>query len=351
LTRLVEHSSQQSAASNHASESRNEESGRTDPATILAGRSSAYSAMADWVRRIAPSRLPALILGETGSGKEGVAHAIHELGPNARGPFVAVNCAAVSESLLEAELFGVIRGAFTGADRDREGLLRTASGGTLFLDEVGDMPLSMQSKLLRAIDNRRSRAVGGSIETALDFRVVSATHRNLPQRVLEGCFREDFMHRIAVVEIRVPALRERVGDLPLIVEALAPRLAAETGCSAIRLGTDAWEALARHTWPGNVRQLHAVLARALLRANGGLIEARHLDDGVEVAGRESYLEQMMIEQALIESNGVVSGAAERIGWTRQKLTRRMRVLDIRLGNGDQRCGVSGTTSSNSSTFQ
>jgi len=190
------------------------------------------------------------------------------------------------------------------------------------------MPISMQSKLLRAMDNGSSRAVGGSVEDKVDFRLVAATHRDLPERIAEGRFREDFMHRIAVVEVCVPSLRDRTGDLPLIVESLTPRLVAETGFPAIRIAPCAWETLARLPWPGNVRQLHAVLARAILRANGAMIEVSHLDPPTPPIPSDSQLERRMIEQALVASNGVIQSAAQRIGWTRQKLTRRIQVLDI-----------------------
>jgi DNA-binding NtrC family response regulator len=296
--------------------------------------------MYDWVRRVADADLPVLVQGESGSGKEGVSQALHSLSGRQGGPFVAINCTALTETLLEAELFGASRGAYTGADRDRPGLFRQAHRGTLFLDEVGDMPPAMQAKLLRALELGRVRPVGGSREFDVDVRVVAATHRDLARRVAEGAFRADLYYRLAVLQVHVPPLRERLEDLPLLVAELAPRLARQVGRRSLRLGDDAWLALRAHSWPGNVRELHSVLARALLRSNGGTITARHLGPWTApapsagpveapVPAADEPLENGMIAAALRASAGSVAGAARRIGWTRQKLYRRIKVLGIR----------------------
>ncbi len=307
--------------------------------------------MMDWVRRIAPTSLPVLVQGESGCGKEEVSRALHRLSSCRAGPFVPINCSALAESLLEAELFGSVRGAYTGSDRDRPGLFRQAHGGTLFLDEVGDMPPSMQAKLLRALESGRIRPVGSSEEAEVDVRIVAATHRDLRR----SSFRPDLYYRLAVLRVEIPPLRERLDDLSTLVSELAPRLSRQTGRLALPLTAEAWRVLRSHTWPGNVRELHAVLARALLRADSGEIRAEHLrplgdDPGRSVCAGTSgvALERSMIETALREAGGVVTSAAARIGWSRQKLYRRMKGLGIPR---TRTYGLGGTTSSESSTFQ
>jgi len=300
-----------------------------------------------WVARVAATDLPVLIRGESGAGKESVARDLHRLSRRHAGPYVAVNCAALAESLLEAELFGAVRGAYTGAERDRPGLLRRAAGGTLFLDEVGDMPGPMQAKLLRALEQGRVRPVGGAEEVPVDVRIVAATHHDLAGRVGRGLFRHDLYYRLAVLRIDVPPLRDRLADLPALVADLAPRLLAETASRQLRLSAAAWSWLRAQSWPGNVRELHAVLARALLRS-GGRREI-HVDDlePLDAPGTGSHtasLEAQMIAQALDSSAGRFTEAARRIGWTRQKLHRRARALGL---DARQR----GSTSSHSSTFQ
>ena len=290
-------------------------------------RSRAWRRMLDWVRRAAPSHLPVLVSGESGSGKEGISRMLHRLSSRCGGPFVAISCTALTETLLDAELFGAVRGAYTGSDRDRPGLLRLADGGTLLLDEVGDMPASMQAKLLRAIEERRIRPVGGNAEQPVDVRIIAASHRELPRRVEEGAFRADLYYRLAVLQVRVPPLRERIEDLELLVDELTPRLARETGHGALRLSPEAWRRLRSHGWPGNVRELHAVLAGALLRSAGGRIEPAHL--GLpDPDGRPPGAEREMIEKALVAAEGSVTDAAARIGWSRQKLYRRIKTLRI-----------------------
>ena len=290
--------------------------------------SPAWRTMMAWVRRIAPTSLPVVVHGESGSGKERVARALHDLGPRRDGPFVAVNCTAVAESLLEAELFGAMRGAYTGSDRDRPGLFRRADGGTLLLDEVGDMPQAMQAKLLRALESGRVRAVGGTEESAIDVRVVAATHRDLSSLVAAGSFREDLVYRLAVLRVDVPPLRSRPEDLPTLVDELTTRLHKQTGHATPRLSPTAWSTLRAQRWPGNVRQLHAVLASALLRSTDGLIRDGDLGLPIGRMPVAKPLERGMIEAALSETGGCVTLAASRIGWSKQKLYRRMDVLEI-----------------------
>jgi two-component system response regulator PilR (NtrC family) len=301
--------------------------------------SAAWSRLEAWIDRVAATELPVLVLGESGSGKERVAREIHLRGCRSGGPFVAVNCCALTETLLEAELFGAERGAYTGADRDRPGLFRLAHGGTLFLDEVGDMPLAMQAKLLRVIEQRRVRPVGAREEQDVDVRIVSASHLDPADGVRTGSFRADLLYRLAVLQIDVPPLRERRADLPRLVEQLGGRLCRETGLGPPRIGPDGWRSLEEHDWPGNVRELHAVLARALLRSAGGEIGARHIGPLVRrepvprfvphpQPGPEHPLERSMIEAALAQSEGNVTAAARRIGWSKQKLYRRMKALAL-----------------------
>ncbi len=291
--------------------------------------------MLEWARRTAGSGLPVLVRGETGSGKEGVARLIHRYSARSAGPFVAVNCTALAETLLEAELFGASRGAYTGSIRDRRGLLQVAEGGTLLLDEVGDMSSAMQAKLLRALEERRVRPVGAEYDQPIDVRIVAATHRDLARLAWCGRFRADLYYRLAVLEVVVPPLRARLADLPRLVASLAPRLARDTGFAALRLTDGAWSVLREHAWPGNVRELHAVLARALLRSRGAPIEPCHVVElitGTATAPRKTPppagLERQMVEAALREAGGSIAAAAREIGWSRQKLYRRMEALGI-----------------------
>jgi two-component system response regulator PilR (NtrC family) len=301
----------------------------------LVGRSASFLATLECARRVARSRFPVLLVGETGTGKEEIARAIHRDGPRADAPFLALNCAALPETLLESEMFGAVRGAYTGAERDRPGLFRLAHGGTLLLDEVGDMPPPMQAKLLRVLQDGRIRPVGGSSEIAVDVRIVAATHRDLPSLVALGSFRQDLYWRLAMAEVRVPPLRERRDDIPLLAEHLLSRLRADAGAlPETSLDPSALDALKRCDWPGNVRQLQAVLARALLRCDGGMLSAAHLDlpTSSRPAGsgpeQPAPLERRWIEDALREARGNVTGAAARIGWSRQKLYRRMKTLGV-----------------------
>jgi len=301
---------------------------------VLVGSSRQFREMLERVQRVASWRLPALIVGESGTGKEAVARSLHLEGIRRHGPFVAVNCAAIPESLLESEIFGAVRGAYTGSDQDRPGLFRLAHGGTLFLDEVGDMPGPMQAKLLRVLQDGRVRPVGGKSDVAVDVRLVAATHRDLRRLAAEGRFRADLLYRLAMVQIRIPALRERPRDIPPLVAHLAARLEADTGVQPIRVSECAMRALAAHSWPGNVRELHAVLARGLLSAGDGEIRREHLEIGPDPGSladphpETPALERAMIEAALRAAEGNLTRAAARIGWSRPKLYRRMSALGL-----------------------
>jgi DNA-binding NtrC family response regulator len=303
------------------------------PQETLVGRSPALRALLRSLPRVAATRLPVLVVGESGVGKEAIARAIHAASPRSPGPLVAINCAAFAETLLESELFGASRGAYTGADRDRLGVFALASGGTLFLDEVGDMPLSMQGKVLRALQEGRIRPVGGDAEASVDVRVVAATHRDLAVLVSRGAFRSDLYYRLAVVELRVPPLRERPEDIPDLVEHLLRVLELEHGLTPSRLTEEAMARLLANPWHGNVRELHTVLARALLRSEDGTIQPADLDLSISPAGTSeadepTSLESAMVRAALRETDGNLARAAKRIGWSRNKLARRMLALGI-----------------------
>jgi two-component system response regulator PilR (NtrC family) len=238
----------------------------------IAGASAAMVQVRSLVEKLARSMAPVLVHGESGTGKELVARAIHECSPRAAAPFVAVNCGAIPESLLEAEFFGYRRGAFTGAVEDREGFFQAAQGGTLFLDEIGDLPLSMQSKLLRVVQERAVRPIGAVAETQVNVRIVSATHRDLGAEVQAGRFRQDLYYRLNVIRIAVPPLRERIDDLCAICAAVLERIAHDAGVSpAPTLAPDALSHLLRYAFPGNVRELENLLHRALALSGGPVI--------------------------------------------------------------------------------
>ncbi|NMO16999.1 sigma-54-dependent Fis family transcriptional regulator [Pyxidicoccus fallax] len=246
----------------------------------MVGQSPAFRAMLDTIRQAAPSTATVLLLGESGTGKELAARSVHEYSNRAKGPFVAVNCGALPENILEAELFGVERGAFTGAVARREGRFERASGGTLFLDEVGEMPLSAQVKLLRALAEGEIERLGGTQTVKVDVRLVAATNKDLQKEVAEGRFREDLYYRLNVVEIRVPALASRREDIPLLADAFLRRFAAKNGKVLRGFSQDALNVLENYAWPGNVRELEHAVERAVVLARGEVLEASDLPESV-----------------------------------------------------------------------
>jgi len=248
----------------------------------LAGASPPMQQVRSLIERVARGMAPVMVQGESGTGKELVARAIHEVSSRADQPFVAVNCGAIPEQLLEAEFFGYRKGAFTGAAEDRPGFFQAAQGGTLFLDEIGDLPLAMQSKLLRAIQERSVRQIGAVAEVPVNVRIVSATHKDLALEVQEGRFRQDLYYRLNVIQLRMPPLRERVDDLPLICAAVLERIARDAGVwPPPRLSASAMEHLARYGFPGNVRELENLLHRAVTLTGGEVIERDDLGLGEE----------------------------------------------------------------------
>ncbi len=294
----------------------------------ILGHSQAIARVREMVARIAPTDSTVLVAGESGTGKEVIARAIHAASPRRDAPFVGINCAAIPSELLESELFGHVRGAFTGADRARQGLLEAARGGTLFLDEIGDMPPGMQAKLLRVLQERKVRRVGGNEEIPVDVRVIAATHRDLPGLVREGRFREDLYYRIHVIRIDVPPLRARPEDLPEFVRHFLRRHAERMGRRVERIDPAFLEALARHDWPGNVRELENVVERAVALAPGDALVPETLPPEILAgSGRapevppggfdlERHLEaerRRYMEAALRACGGVQTRAAERLG--------------------------------------
>jgi two-component system, NtrC family, response regulator AtoC len=270
------------------------------------------------LERVAPTNATVLLLGESGTGKEVAARTIHRWSRRADGPFVAVNCAAISESLMESEIFGHEKGAFTGATAARRGRLELADGGTLFLDEIGELKLELQAKLLRVLQDRKFERVGGSRTIEVDVRWIAATNRDLEALVRAGMFREDLFHRLAVFPIRLPPLRDRREDLLPIAEALLARTCAQLGRSPLRLDAEAIDRVRRARWPGNVRELGNALERAAILADGevlrgeDLVLSYHQPD--EVEGHTMVdLEREAIRRALTEVGGNRRMAAERLG--------------------------------------
>ncbi|MCE9667279.1 sigma-54 dependent transcriptional regulator [Myxococcus stipitatus] len=244
---------------------------QTWPVSGMVGQCAAMRDVFERVRKVAPSPATVLVLGESGTGKELVARALHAQSPRADGPLVSVNCAAIPEGLLESELFGHEKGAFTGAQTAHAGLVEAAHGGTLFLDEVGELPAPAQARLLRMLQDGEVRRVGSTRPRKVDVRIIAATHRDLPRRVQEGAFRQDLYFRLRVVEIRLPPLRERGEDLPMLARYLLEKASRKVGRPTATLSPEAMGALLAHPWPGNVRELENALERAVILADGPVI--------------------------------------------------------------------------------
>jgi len=244
--------------------------------TRLIGDSAPIRRAREMITKLARSQAPVYITGESGTGKEVAARLMHEDSARREAQFVAVNCGAIPENLMESEFFGYRRGAFTGAETDRDGFLQAADGGTLFLDEVGDLPLPMQVKLLRVIQEKKVRRVGDTAEKAIDFRIISATHKNLGEKVQAGEFRQDLFYRLNVIELKMPSLREIPEDIPLMVSTMMGRLSQQAGVAVPTLAEDAQRALADYDYPGNVRELENILERAMALCDGNTIRKQDL---------------------------------------------------------------------------
>lgn len=260
-----------------------------DEPGLLLGQSEGIRRLRNQTRKLARSQAPVFISGESGSGKELVARMIHLQGPRQDGPFIAVNCGAIPSELMESEFFGHKKGSFTGATDNKAGLFRSADGGTLFLDEVADLPLNMQVKLLRAIQEKAVRPVGESKEVPVDIRILSATHRNLPALVQEGSFRQDLFYRINVIELKVPPLRERPDDVPLLATHILERLARDYECDPASLTPAALDKLRKYAFPGNVRELENILERAFTLCDLDQIDAADLHMGTAPTSSDSAL--------------------------------------------------------------
>jgi two-component system response regulator PilR (NtrC family) len=242
----------------------------------IIGSSPAIQHLCRSIVKLARSQAPIYISGESGSGKELAARSIHELGPRANNEFVPVNCGAIPRELMESEFFGHKKGAFTGANQDKQGLFQAAEGGTLFLDEVADLPLAMQVKLLRAIQEKTVRPVGAGAEVKTDARILCATHKNLEQEVAEGNFRQDLFYRLNVIQLTVPPLRERASDIPQLAQKILEKLALDMDLPCPRLTSEARDALAAYSFPGNVRELENILERAFTLCEGDIIDSKDL---------------------------------------------------------------------------
>jgi two-component system response regulator PilR (NtrC family) len=312
--------------------------------TRLLGDSPPMKALRNQIQKLARSQAPVYISGESGSGKELVARLIHEQGPRSEKPFVPVNCGAIPSELMESEFFGHKKGSFTGAIEDKQGLFQAADGGTLFLDEVADLPLAMQVKLLRAIQEKAVRAVGGQQEVVVDVRILCATHKDLAAEVAAERFRQDLFYRLNVIELRVPPLRERREDIPLLAETMLRRLSEGSGLAAATITVEALDKLKCYRFPGNVRELENMLERAYTLCENDQIQAvdLRLADAVpavesgeaslsQIDNLEDYLEEIerkLIMQALEETRWNRTAAAQRLGLTFRSMRYRLKKLGI-----------------------
>ena len=300
---------------------------RTDGQGGIISGAPSMLAVCRMIEKVAATTATVLLLGESGTGKELLARALHESSPRSKKRFVAINCAAIPENLLESELFGYERGAFTGATKQTPGRIETANQGTLFLDEIGDLPMSLQAKLLRFLQQRTVERLGGRDEIPVDVRIVCATHQKLQDRISSGLFREDLFYRLAEIVVTVPPLRDRPGDAVLLAHAFARRFADEQKRPRIGLSDDALAAIERHRWPGNVRELENVMKRAVILADGPVLRASDL--GLDGAAQEEEplnlreardsAERRELVRALARANGNLSKAADLLGISRPTL--------------------------------
>ena len=300
--------------------------------------------VADTIRLAGPRRATVLITGETGTGKEMAARALHQAGPRSRFPLVAVNCAAMAEHLLEDELFGHVRGAFTGAIQNRTGRFEAANGGTLFLDEVGEMPLELQSKLLRVLQEREFQRLGSSETVRVDIRVVAASNAPLAERVAQRKFREDLYYRLNVVSLRMPSLRERRGDVPLLARHFCEKVCRMEDIPVRSISAAGLERLRAYDWPGNVRQLENTVESAIVMSGSRtMLTERDFclpcaaplsfapgipvpDEGLDFDRTVSWIERSLLEQALQKTGGNKKMAADMLGLKRTTLSAKLRTL-------------------------
>lgn len=303
----------------------------------ILGTSSPMQVVFDTIRKVATVDAPVLILGESGTGKEMTARAIHNRSARKNGPFVAINCSAIPETLIESELFGHEKGAFTGAHVQRKGRIEGASGGTLFLDEIGEIPLPIQVKLLRFLQERCIERVGGRQEISVDTRVVAATNADLKKGMLDGSFREDLFYRLAVVQIALPALRNREGDILFLAQSFLQQFASESGKTGLSFSPEAQRAIQRHDWPGNVRELQNRVRRAVIMGGEKRLSAQDLElthatssnrIGSTLKEAREALERELLQQALRKHNNKISAAATELGISRPTFYELMEKLGI-----------------------
>jgi two-component system NtrC family response regulator len=319
----------------------------TIPAEGFEGMLGTSSVMQDTfssIRKVATTEVPVLILGESGTGKEMIARAIHQRSGRKNGPFIAINCGAIPENLLESELFGHERGAFTGAHVQRKGRIEHADGGSLFLDEVGELPLALQVKLLRFVQEQSIERIGGRSTIQVNTRVVAATNVDLKKAMIEGKFREDLYYRLAVVSVKLPPLRERIADIPLLAKAFLQKFAKQQNRSSLDFSAKALRAIQCHAWPGNVRELENRVKRAVIMAEGryvspvdlelvddaSTLEVTTLKQARETAEREVVLASMQ------RSGGKISRAAEELGISRPTLYELLDKLGIDRGSAEEK---------------
>ena len=316
----------------------------------IIGTSGAVQRLKETIRTVAPTASTVLVHGESGTGKELVARAVHACSPRANEPFVSINCGAFPETLLESELFGYVKGAFTGAAQNKRGLFETANGGTLFLDEISEMSVAMQVKLLRVLQERTMRPVGGTEEAAIDVRVIAATNKDLDSLVADKTFREDLYYRIKVIPVEVPPLRERRDDIPLLAHHFLKKYAPAAGRSIARVSADSLRALSSYDWPGNVRQLENTVeravalettnelhvdlpserpkARAAAAAAGGFAGSDIPAEGLDMERYIADLERSIIQNALRQSDGVQTRAAELLKLSYRSFRHLLKKYDI-----------------------
>jgi len=302
----------------------------------LLGTSTPMQAVFNSVRKVATTDAPVLILGESGTGKEMTARAIHQLGARRDEPFVAINCGAIPETLMESELFGHEKGSFTGAHVQRKGRIESAAGGTLFLDEIGEISPSLQVKILRFLQEHRIERVGGRQEIQVDTRVIAATNADLKKRMGDGTFREDLYYRLAVVQILLPALKDRGDDAALIARSLLQRYSADNGKANLAFSTEAMHAIRRYSWPGNVRELQNRVKRAVIMSGGKRVTAQDLEleggsapaKAVTLKEARESLEKEMIQDALRKHSGKITAAAADLGISRPTFYELMEKLGV-----------------------
>jgi two-component system NtrC family response regulator len=301
----------------------------------MLGNSRPMQAVFDAIRKVSTTDVPVLVLGESGTGKEMVANAIHQRSSRKNGPFVAINCSAIPETLLESELFGHEKGAFTGAHIQRKGRIENASGGTLFLDEIGEIPPQLQVKLLRFLQEQRLARVGGREEFQIDTRIITATNVDIKKAMASGTFREDLFYRLSVVQISLPPLRDRENDITMLAQAFLNRFAAQVPKKGLAFDREAIHALNTHPWPGNVRELENSVRRAVIMAEGKHLTAKDLGLASAITGNvatlksaREALEREFIQRALRKHAGKITAAATDLGVSRPTLYELMEKLEI-----------------------